>query len=154
MFIWRTVNLGKVDTKGVDMSVRAIYRIHDRHTLELSGSYSWQDVLNHTDENSVNYGKQIAYMPHHTGSAAIGWQNPWVNLSLHGAGVSSRWANNNHYEGTDIAGYWEMGVTAYRTYRNWEVRADVKNLLDKQYEIVGHYPMPGISWQVSLKYSF
>lgn len=154
MFIWRTVNLAKVDTKGVDMSLKATYRIHDRQTLEVRASYSWQDVVNHTDESSVNYGKQIAYMPHHTASAAIGWQNPWVNLSLHGAGVSRRWANNNHYEGTDIAGYWDMGLTAYRAFHHWEVRADVKNLLDKQYEIVGHYPMPGISWQVSLKYSF
>ncbi len=154
MFIWRTVNVGKVDVRGLDVSMKAAYRLGQNQSLELSGSYSWQDVLNHTDETSANYGKQIAYMPHHTGSLAVGWQNPWVNLSLHGAGVSSRWANNNHYEGTGIAGYWDLGLTAYRTFRRWEVRADVKNLLDKQYEIVGHYPMPGISWQVSLKYSF
>ena len=154
MFIWRTVNLGKVDVKGLDASVRATYRLNECQSLELSGSYSYQDVVNHTDNTSPNYGKQIAYMPHHSGSVAIGWLNPWVNLSLHGSGVSSRWANNEHYEGTRIAGYWDMGLTAYHTFRSWQVRADLKNMLDKQYEIVGHYPMPGISWQLSLKYSF
>ncbi len=154
MFIWRTVNLGKVDVSGLDVSLRSTYRLNERQSLELSGSYSWQDVVNHTDETSSNYGKQVAYMPHHSGSVALGWLNPWVNLSLHGSGVSSRWPNNNHYEGTVIAGYWDMGLTAYRTLGNWELRADLKNIFDKQYEIVAHYPMPGISWQVSLKYSF
>ena len=28
----------------------------------------------------------------------------------------------------------------------------VKNLLDEQYELVGHYPMPGRSWQISILY--
>ena len=95
-------------------------------------------------------------MPKHSGSAAVGWENPWANLSVHVTGVSSRWANNQHYEETEIEGYWDMGVTIYRHFR-WkdqclEARMDVKNILNAQYEIVRFYPMPGRSWQVSLKY--
>lgn len=40
-----------------------------------------------------------------------------------------------------------MGLTAYRRWHVWrgtlEARADIKNLLNKQYEIVARYPMPG-----------
>jgi outer membrane cobalamin receptor len=79
-----------------------------------------------------------------------------VSLSLHGSGVSSRWANNQHYEGTEIDGYWDTGLTAWRTFswkgQSLEARFDLKNLFDQQYEIVRLYPMPGRSWQVSLKY--
>ena len=57
-----------------------------------------------------------------------------------------------------IAGYAEIGVTAYRKFKlskgEIEIRGDVKNLLDKQYEIVSHYPMPGRSWQVTVNYEF
>ena len=154
MFVWRTVNLAKVDVTGLDASIKAAYHLFNRSEITFSGTYSYQRVKNHTDKTSSNYGKQVAYVPMHSGSVAVGWTNPWVNLSLHGTGMSSRWTNNNHYEGTEVSGYWDMGLTAYRILGRFELRGDIKNLLDKQYEIVGHYPMPGRSWQVSLKYSF
>ena len=28
--------------------------------------------------------------------------------------MSKRWANNEHYEGTEVEGYWDMGLTLYR----------------------------------------
>ena len=47
-----------------------------------------------------------------------------------------------------------MGITAYRSFRwhntSFELRGDIKNLLDKQYEIVSHYPMPGRSYQLTV----
>lgn len=161
MFVWRMANLGKVDVKGVDVSWKAarplcLRRPGSSGQVTLSLSYSYQHVVNHTDKESDNYGKQVAYIPEHSGSVAVGWENPWLNVSLHGTGMSVRWANNNHYEGTDIDGYWDLGLTAYRTFRigrsRWEVRGDLRNLLNRQYEIVANYPMPGRNWQVSVTY--
>lgn len=165
MFVWRTVNLGKVDVQGLDASLKATWRNADAsQQLTLSGSYSYQRVVNHTDRTSAYYGNQVAYIPRHQGSASIGWENPWLNVSLHGEGMSSRWANNNHYDGTEVSGFWEMGFTAYRSLKgiHWGnvkldglmLRLDIKNLLNKQYELVGHYPMPGRSWQCSISYAF
>ncbi|MCE6982009.1 hypothetical protein EI534_32620 [Pseudomonas frederiksbergensis] len=78
--------------------------------------------------------------------------------------MSKRWANNEHYEGTEVEGYWDMGLTLYRqlddlhlfgkSLRGGKVRMDVKNLLAKQYELVGHYPMPRRSWMLSIGYNF
>ncbi len=156
MFVWTCINVGKVKVIGADATASAHYRPAPNHRLELSAIYSYQQAENRTNSESPYYGYQIAYIPKHSGSIALGWENPWVSLSLHGSGVSSRWANNNHYEGTQIDGYWDMGLTAYRTF-SWgeqqlEARFDVKNLFDAQYEIVRLYPMPGRSWQVSVKY--
>ena len=79
-------------------------------------------------------------------------------MSLHGTGISGRWANNNHYEGTHIGGYWDLGLTAYRIVRlcgsEVELRVDVKNILGKQYEIVANYPMPRTAWMVGVKGRF
>ena len=164
MFIWRTVNVARVDVVGVDASLRSAWQVAHGHRLSLQGSYSYQHVVNHTNRSSKYYGNQIAYIPLHSGSMALGWENPWVNVSLHGQGMSQRWANNEHYEGTEVDGYWDMGLTLYRqlddlhfwgkSLRGAKVRLDVKNLLAKQYELVGHYPMPRRSWTLSIGYLF
>ena len=164
MFIWRTVNVARVDVVGVDASLRSAWQVAHGHRLSLQGSYSYQHVVNHTNRSSKYYGNQIAYIPLHSGSMALGWENPWVNVSLHGQGMSQRWANNEHYEGTEVDGYWDMGLTLYRqlddlrlwgkSLRGVKLRMDVKNLLAKQYELVGHYPMPRRSWSLSIGYSF
>ena len=156
MFIWTCINVGKVDVFGGELTANLTCRLNQQNSLQVSGNYNYQLAENHTNADSPFYGYQIAYMPKHTGSVAIGWENPWVSLSLHGSGVSSRWANNQHYEGTEIDGYWDTGLTAWHTFcwngQSLEARFDLKNLFDQQYEIVRLYPMPGRSWQVSLKY--
>ena len=156
MFIWTCVNVGKVGVLGGELTANTNWRLNADNSLQISGSYCYQQAENKTNSSSPFYGYQIAYIPKHTGSLAIGWENPWVNLSLHGSGISSRWANNQHYEGTEIDGYWDTGLTVWRTFswkgQSLEARFDLKNLFDQQYEIVRLYPMPGRSWQVSLKY--
>lgn len=156
MFIWTCVNVGKVSVIGTDMTISATWHPREHHSLQLSGNYSYQQAENRTNDTSPYYGNQIAYIPRHSGSIALGWENPWISLSLHGSGISKRWSNNQHYEGSEIDGYWDAGLTAWHTFcwhrQHLEARFDLKNLFNEQYEIVHFYPMPGRSWQISLKY--
>ena len=158
MFIWTNVNLGKVDSKGCEFSLRGDYRGDAKQNLIFVGSYSYQRVSNDTDKSLPDYGKQIAYLPLHTLSASLKWGNPWVDIVMHGAGCSSRWATNSHYEGTQLKAYWDMGLTFSRVFQlrsgQMLLRGDIKNLLNQQYEIVGNYPMPGISYQFTINYKF
>ena len=156
MFVWRCINVGRVRSIGLDATLRLDHRFSLRHRLLLAGSYSLQKVQNRTNPESDNYNKQIAYMPEHTASGSMAYENPWVNLSLHATVVSCRWPNNEHYPSTMIEGYADVGVTAYRQFRvgrhQVELRGDVKNLFDKQYYIVARYPMPGRSWMMTVNY--
>ncbi len=156
MFVWRCINVGRVRSIGLDATLRLDHQFSLRHRLLLAGSYSLQKVQNRTNPESDNYNKQIAYMPEHTASGSLGYENPWVNLSIHATAVSCRWPNNEHYPSTMIEGYADVGVTAYRQFRlgrhQVELRADVKNLFDKQYYIVARYPMPGRSWMMTVNY--
>lgn len=158
MFVWRCVNVGEVKIFGVDATLRATRKFTPEHILSVTGSYSYQSAKDKTLPGSSSYNNQLAYTPLHTASGSLGYENPWVNLSLHLTGMSDRWANNEHYEDTDIDGYMELGLTAWRLFRfgrhQLEGRLDLKNLLNKQYELVRFYPMPGRSYQVSLKYKF
>ena len=128
----------------------------DSHRLTLSGRYSYQQAQNVTNPESPYYKYQIAYIPEHTFSASAGYENPLVNLSVHTVGMSTRWANNEHYEGTSIKAFTDCGLTLWRTFR-WgrsqvEGRLDLKNVFNTQYEIVLFYPMPGRSYQLSASF--
>lgn len=156
MFVWTNINVGKVEMKGLDATLSFTQHFCRRHSVVLSGSYSYQQVENKTNSQSPYYGHQIAYVPLHSGSASVGYRGPWVDVVVHGTGASLRYGNNEHYQGTDIPGYWEWGLAVSRQFSlgksKLDLRIDLKNLFDRQYEIVRMYPMPGRSWQATLKY--
>ena len=156
MFVWTCINVGNVRSIGIDATMQVKHQFNKAHGLMLSGSYSLQKVQNRTNPESPNYNKQIAYMPQHTASGSVAYENPWINLILHATGMSSRWPNNEHYPSTMIEGYVDFGLTAYKQIHfgnhHVEIRGDIKNLFNKQYCIVAHYPMPGRSWMISINY--
>lgn len=158
MFLWTNINLEKVRTLGVDATVSINHRLNNSHLLLLSSNYTYQRVANRTKVYEQFYNNQIAYTPLNSGSCAVGWENPWVNLSVHASGMSSRWANNEHYTDTKVKGFIDCGVTLYRQFAlrrsALEARLDLKNIFDTQYEIVRLYPMPGFSYQFSINYKF
>lgn len=158
MFVWTCINVSKVRIYGADATLKGQWQAAPHHRLQLAVNYSYQRAENRTNPESPYYNHQIAYIPRHTGSVAVSWENPWANISLHGVGMSSRWPNNNHYEGTMVAGYTDCGITLWRHF-HWgrsrlEARFDLKNLFDKQYEIVARYPMPGRSYAVTLNFKY
>lgn len=158
MFMWTNVNLGKVRSLGLDFTANVVQQLSKRHTVLLTCNYTYQKIVNRTTPESPYYDLQIAYTPEHLGGASVAWENPWVNLTLSGTGVSSRWANNEHYPGTEMKGYAEFTASAYRDLRlghgTLSLRFDVKNLFNRQYEVVRFYPMPGRSWVAACRVVF
>ena len=156
MFIWQCINMGKVRVRGLDATLSARRQLSGRHSVELTANYSYQQVQNRTNPDSPYYGLQLAYMPEHQGAASLCWENPWVNMVLHMHAMSDRWATHQHATDTHIGGYAEWGLTAYRRLsigrQQLDLRLDLKNLFDKQYELVGRYPMPGRSYQISISH--
>jgi outer membrane cobalamin receptor len=156
MFVWTCVNIGKVDVWGADATLQATHDFGAGHQLTAMGNLTLQHVENKTNAESPNYGKQIAYYPKLSGGASLSYENPFVNLGVHIVGMSDRWSTNEHLESTRVKGYQDAGITAWRDFvwgrHRFQVRGDLKNIFDKQYEIVRLYPMPGRSFQVSFNY--
>ncbi len=153
MFVWRTTNMASVRTHGVDVTLAADAQLASRHRWQLTANYSWQRIENHTNSTSPYYGNQLAYTPEHYGGVSATWTNPWLGLTLSGDAMSHRWTTNEHADGTRLAGFAELSLTAFRTitlrHCRLTLRAALHNLLDKQYEFVARYPMPGRSWRVA-----
>ena len=155
---WRTINLGRVDVLGLDVTAESRYQIKTDHIVGIHANITHQSAEDCTQHSSITYGKQLAYTPEWVGAAAVSYENPWVNIAVNATGTSSRYATHEHSDGTRLPAYAEFGCSAWRNFQicgaSCEVRADVQNLFDKQYDVVAGYPMPGCSYCISLKFHF
>lgn len=157
MFVWSMVNLSKVRVFGIDVTANVRFQPAALHALTLMGSYSFQRAEPRTDPSASDWMKQVAYIPRNSGSLSLGWENPWANFNVSATGVSDRFTTNNNIPQTRIKGYVECGAGLWRIFNvkksKIEVRANVLNIFNKQYEVVANYPMPGRSWQLSVRYT-
>lgn len=157
MFVWTMMNLEKVRAIGADLTLDATFSLARRQTLVLTGSYSWQRVQPRTAKSDPDYNKQVAYTPVHSGAASLTWQNPWVDIVAKLTGCGERYGTNSNLPVSRVKGYVETGVSLMRelTVRTHKVnlRLDVLNIFDCQYEIVASYPMPGRSFRLTAGFS-
>lgn len=158
MFIWTMTNMDKARAFGADVTASATFNIARRQSLVFAGNYSWQRVQPRTSPTDPDYNKQVAYTPIHSGAASLSWENPWVNVVVHTTGASDRYGTNSNLPITRIKGYMEMGAALIRSFKikrnTIDLRFDLTNILDTQYEIVGNYPMPGRAWKFTVTYKY
>ncbi len=156
MFVFTMTNLGKVRVFGAEVSLNSEIELTPRHSLLISATYSYQRAHPRTDRKQSDWMKQVAYTPLNSGAASLTWMNPWVNLGVHATGSGPRFTTNNNIPETKIAGYIDVGFTLFRKFsfgrHSIELRADLVNAFNRQYQIVARYPMPGRSWQASICY--
>ncbi len=158
MFIWAMTNMDKARAFGADVTASATFNIARRQSLVFAGNYSWQRVQPRTSPTDPDYNKQVAYTPIHSGAASLSWENPWVDVVVHTTGASDRYGTSSNLPITRIKGYMEMGAALIRSFKikrnTIDLRFDLTNILDTQYEIVGNYPMPGRAWKFTVTYKY
>ena len=154
MFFWNMVNVGKVDIMGTDAGVSLSLQPSGWLRTELTANYTYQYAVNVTSPSEKYYKDQIAYTPRHSGGGSLALLTPWMNVSIHGTGMSRRYSTNENMDITRLDAHHELGIAAWREF-GWDgigltLRADVLNLTNEQYDVVRLYPMPGRSWKMTL----
>lgn len=156
MFLWTMTNMGKARSFGIDATLNTSVNISTRHQLSICGNYSYNRAASRSNRDSSDWNKQLPYIPLNSGAWSICWLNPWVNFVINGNGSSARYSTASNLAETKIGGYMTLGLSFYRNFvfksSSWQVKLDIINLLDHQYEIVRRYPMPGRSVKLSLNY--
>lgn len=158
MFIWTCINVGKVRSLGLDLNLNVRRELGRRHALTLMANGSWLQARNRSEKDTPSWNMQIPYTPEFSGGASLCWENPWVDVTFSGTATSSRWSTNDHLAGTDIPGYADFNLTLFRRLQfgkhQVELRGDLRNLFNRQYEVIRLYPMPGINYRISIAYKF
>ena len=102
----------------------------------------------------MTYKHQIAYTPRVSGSGQAVLETPYVNLSYAMLFSGKRYVLGQNITKNRLDGYTDHSVSAYRDFRfrkmTTSLRIEVLNLLNKNYEIVKNFPMPGRSFRVTV----
>ncbi|MDE7465283.1 MAG: TonB-dependent receptor [Muribaculaceae bacterium] len=157
LFKWTMTNFGKVRVLGFDFTLEGEFLLCKEHKLLLSANYSYQRAVSRTSRDRADWNQQLAYTPLNSGAASLTWLNPWVSVAAHATGCSARYATNNNLASSRIAGYVDPGIALFRSFsfrqHNVEIRGEILNLLNKQYQVIARYPMPGRHWQLSASFT-
>ena len=153
IFVWKMSNVGSVETLGVDANAESLFALGGDTKLRLAASYSYMRAVDSTPGSVLN-GNQIVYTPLHSGSADVSLDTRFFDF-----GYSLVWSGKRYYLAQNIP---LNEIDAYGDHSLWVshsirlpkasllVRAEAKNILDVNYEIIRYYPMPGRNYLLSL----
>ncbi len=157
-YVWRMVNFGKVHITGLDITLATGFSLPHDMNFSFSAAYTLQKAVDLTDPTSKSYKGQLPYTPMHSGNAAIAFKTPYVTVGYSLVGVGKRYYMAQNLPVNEIAGYVEQNLALSHEFRLKDVRLDVRaelnNLADKQYDVIKYYPMPGRSWRLVANVKF
>lgn len=156
MFYWQMMNAGKVRQLGLDISANAEKRWGKDWTLSVTGSYSMLNATDRTNPTDVYYGHQIAYTPHHSGSISSLLHTPWLDLSYNLLLMGERYSLGYNIPNNRMAAFTDHSITISKDInflkQQLHLQFDLRNLGNKNYEVVRFYPMPGTNWRLSVSW--
>jgi outer membrane cobalamin receptor len=145
------VNIGEAKSAGVE----ARYQGHlFERMIDLTLSYTLADArkTNRDSENDPSVDKQLLYVPANVATLNLAFRLEPVVVSLthsfagrrYTKADNSEWLPPYHLTSANV-------VTSVRIdSRRLFVKAEVNNVLDKDYEVFQYYPMPGRNFRITL----
>jgi len=156
-FRWTMMNLGEVEIIGVDVNVQAELNFGKLKIRPLL-SYTYQVARDFTDRNDTYFGDQIPYTPWHSGtiSTMLDWKDWSLNYSFIYAG--ERYDGNQNNIAYNYIPPWYTHDLSLQKKINWnshqfKVSLEVNNLLDRYYDVVLNYPMPGRNFKLIINFT-
>lgn len=159
LFIWSMVNLGKVDIKGVDATASLSLQPLKKLRVNLSGNYTYQRALDVTNPDPATpegrvYKHQIAYTPRVSASGQAGIETPWINLAYSFLFSGKRYMLGQNISDNRLDNYTDHSISASRDFNIRKATASLNlemlNLMNRNYEIVKNFPMPGRSVRITI----
>lgn len=153
LFTWSMRNLGEVRVNGLDLSVETAFSICNDYELKTGASYSYQRALDYTDPESGTYLHQIPYTPRISGSVHTTLGTPLADLSYTIVWSGKRYSTGENYAENRLPAYSDHGISLTKKLKTGRsllhLKAEVNNLLNKNYELIKWYPMPGRSYRLT-----
>lgn len=153
---WIMYNLGRVDIKGAELNFKAGWKFGSDLAIGTAINYTFQQAIDVTDPTEENYKDQIPYIPKHSGSflAKIDYRQWHANYSFIYTG--SRY----NQKANIIYNYMEPWYThdfalgyQFKLYQaNFNLNAEVNNVLNQYYDVIPNFPMPGRNYRLTLNF--
>lgn len=158
---WMMMNIGYVEIRGIDFSGQASMKLSNDIYLNANLNYTFQKAQDLTDPNDNDpyagtYGKQIAYIPWHSGSTVVRVDYKTWNFNYSFIYVGERYHNSANILANHEQPWYTHDLTLGKAFKinktKLMVSAEVNNLLNQYYDVVQNYPMPGRNYKLILKF--
>lgn len=156
---WMMTNIGEVRILGVDINAEAGMNPVVDLNVGLRATYTFQRAMDYSkpQDNDPVYGTfkgQISYIPRHSGSAGLfaDWRGFEINYSW--LYVGKRWHNSVNISSNEEKAWMTQDIALAYTHKignfSLRIQAEINNLLNRQYQVILNYPMPGRNFRLSL----
>lgn len=153
-FRWVMMNLDQVKIKGIDINLRSAIAFNDL-LLEPKLAYTYQKAQDFSNPKDEVYKNQIPYTPWHSGSALLNTTYKSWAFNYSFIYVGERYDVSKNNIKANYANPWFTHDLSLQKEFNWEklkvkATAEVNNVLNKSYDVVIWYPMPGRFFRFNL----
>ncbi|HEY6915582.1 MAG TPA: TonB-dependent receptor plug domain-containing protein [Paludibacter sp.] len=146
-------NIGRVDIKGCDVSLKTSKKLSSKSKINISANYTYQLAQDYT-AGTDTYLDIIPYTPIHSGSASISFEQKNWEYGYNYLFSGKRYTGQNSNKQNLLKPYSDHSLFVRYTYKKISLTAEALNLTNKNYEIVQFYPMPGRNYRFTLNYKF
>lgn len=155
LFRWMMLNLGKVETKGVETNLKVSGKLFSTVDYNANLSYTFQESLDLTPGGN-SYGQQIPYIPRNSGSVSLMTGYTEFELNYGFLYTGERYSQKANIPSNYLQPWYTHDLAVRYTFPVFKnplkLGVEVNNLLDQQYAVIKNFPMPGRSFRVSLNY--
>ncbi len=152
---WSPMNLGKVQSNGIEFSGNFIYRLENGH-LKTGGNYAYTKSINkkkrHEYDQSVD--KQLIYTPLYRATAYTEWAGKRGQIGINFQYTGKRFTLSDNSEFLNGFGLWDAQISKTMDWKKHQftVRIQAKNILNKSYQNLQNYAMPARHFLWNLNY--
>ena len=163
--IWRPINVGKVKSEGIDVSLRSGIVTQKHFNVSLNFNYNYGSSVKKNEDfpGDPSYNKQLIYLPKEMIKSSFMFNYlptskfiKYVSFNLFYSYITRRYTN---FENTQFAPRFDildgnagMGFNVINTEIG--VKFIINNILNEDYQVVSGYPMPlrNFKLEISFKY--
>ncbi len=154
--VWSPSNVSRVYSRGLELSLRGQRQLSSDLTLSGGSQFTHTEAENRANPNSPAYGAQLSYVPRQSWKlwSRVEWQG--LSVSATGRLVGTRFYSSDEskslapYQTVDVRAVYEWVFDSGRL----ALETQVKNVLDRRYEIIRLYPMPPRHATFRIRFSF
>ena len=157
LFNWSMQNIGKVEVKGYDLGLLFAWKKKEWRFV-INSSYSYNKSLDMTNSESTTYENQIPYTPFHSSTAglAIDWKGFGLNTNIIYSGF--RYSLNENSYANYLESFTDISINVSKKIELksgpiFELTLAANNLLNKNYEVIRSFPMPGRYYQFIFQFT-
>lgn len=144
-------NIGRVDIKGLDLSLKLSKSLNSKSNIRFSANYTFQLAQDYT-VNTDTYLDIIPYTPIHLGSGSASYQNGNWEFGYNPVFSGKRYSGQNSNKLNLLKPYLDHSVFIRFTFKKFSLMTEAINLSNTNYEVVKDYPMPGRNYRLTINY--